>query len=96
MSIEELKGLTEKKETRSERNWSRSFGWMGVIMFLAAIFETMVTMFWIGMEVVPMDRYRIGFASIGFVFALANRQLGVFANNIGAVMLDRFKRIFGE
>lgn len=82
--------LTEEKENRSERIWSRLFGWIGVLMFLAATFESLVSMFWIGMDEAPMSRFKIWFAVIGFVFALGNKQLGVFANNLGVLIIDKF------
>lgn len=79
------------KTTRPERIWTRLFGWAGILMFFAATFESFVTLFWLDREVVKMDSFRIIFALVGFVFALANRQLGVFANAVGSTLLNKFK-----
>ena len=89
-----LNKLTEKTESQTEKNWSRAFGWIGFVMFFAAIFETLVSMFWIGKEEISMSTFKIWFAVVGFVFALGNRQLGVFANNLGAIMIEKFNNFY--
>lgn len=61
-----LKELTQKKQSPGEKSWIRLFGWIGVLMFIAGTFESLVTLFWIGKAVVPMDDFRIGFAAGGF------------------------------
>lgn len=82
-----LKGL----KTTGKNRWIRAFIVVGAIMFVAGIFESLYSMFVIGMDEVKMSTLKIGFASIGFVFVAANDSLGEFANNIGKYLVDKFK-----
>jgi hypothetical protein len=80
------------RKNRFEKLWARIFGWIGIFMFFAGIFQSLVSLFWIGEDVVKMDSFRIIFALIGFVLALANRQLGIFANAVGKILFDKFAK----
>lgn len=87
MSIQDL---TNKTESEAEKGWIYAFRIIGIIMFLAGIWKSLVTMFWFGKEILVMTSFQMYFATIGFVFALAGKQLGIFANNIGAALVNKF------
>ncbi|MEM1339820.1 MAG: hypothetical protein AAF634_11625 [Bacteroidota bacterium] len=82
----------KRKEDQSlgSYTWILIFRIIGSVMFVAAVFKTVVTMFWIGKETVPMNRFEIGFAVVGFVLAWAGKNLGELANGIGKKIIDKF------
>lgn len=85
--IVRLKGI----KTSGENRWIKIWIFIGVIMFLAGIWESLVTMFFLDKEVVKMTTQQIVFASVGFVFVSANESLATMANNIGKHLVEKFK-----
>lgn len=81
-----LKGL----KTTGKNKWIKAFIVVGSIMFIAGIFESVYSMFIIGMDEVKMSSFKIWFAAIGFIFVAANDMLGDFANSLGKKMMDKF------
>jgi hypothetical protein len=83
--------MTYYETKKSERIWIILFRYSGFLMFIASIFESFVTLFWIGKDVVHMDSFRICFACVGFFFAFSNKQLGSFSNQIGKILINKLK-----
>lgn len=86
-----IKNLSKKRETNTEKFWIYFFQIIGGIMFLAGIWESLITLFWLNKDVVTMNSFRVGFAACGFVLAMSGKQLGVLANNLGIVIINKFK-----
>ncbi|WP_394749473.1 hypothetical protein [Spongiimicrobium salis] len=81
-----IKDTVKSTGTISEKRWMLFFRIVGGLMFLAGIWESLVTLFWIGKDVVAMDPFKLKFALAGFVLIAANKNLGSIANNIGGML----------
>lgn len=82
-----LKGLQQSGKNK----WIKIFIIVGIVMFMAGIWKSLITMFWFEKEVVLMTTQQIVFSSVGFVFVAANDSLAQFANSIGKYLVEKFK-----
>ena len=91
--MEENKTIYTTTDSKMEAIWIYGFRLIGTIMFLAGVWEAVITMFWLDKEVVPMSKYQITFAAVGFVLAFAGKSFGTIANNIGMILSDKLKNL---
>lgn len=82
--------LMKDLANKAEEKWMLVFRVIGIAMFVAATFESFVTLFLLDQEVVGMNTFKVTFGAVGFVFYGANRALGRFANTIGDKLLSKF------
>jgi len=90
-----IQQYTESKDTWSEKVWIFVFRIFGAVMFVAAIWEALYTLFNVNKEVVPISKYQVYFATVGFVLAFGGKSFGIFANNIGAIFSEKLKVLLG-
>ena len=92
MLLQEIMKL--KNIQKGKNRWIKIFIFLGMVMFVGGIFQTIYSMFYIGMDVIPMTRLQIWFSIIGFVFVAANDELAGFANTIGKIVIEKFNKFF--
>lgn len=77
------------KRAVAERYWTIAVGWVGFAMFVGGVFESLVTLFWIGKDIVEMNAFRMKFSIAGLVLSMANSNLRKMAIGIGQKILNK-------